>query len=157
MNVTTTYEQNVDESYRGLKAGMRSRRRLWWTCCTVVLIGGIGEIALGQTLFGAAAVTFGVLFSLQFTLRAKRSIAKAQVRAPGPMEVDFTEDKAVFRKPGSTSEVAWLRFAKLAETSEFFLLYLTKRMVVPVPKRAFKPAEAAEVSAFLSAMPNYTG
>ncbi|WP_159039727.1 YcxB family protein [Streptomyces sp. TP-A0356] len=155
MNVTTTYDQNVDESYRGVKAGLRARRRLWWSCSAVVLVGGIAELTLGQIPFGTAAVTFGVLFPLQFTVRAKRSIAKALRRVPGPMEVDFSEDKAVLRKPGSTSEVAWHRFVKLAETPEFFLLYVTKRIVVPVPKRAFTPAEVAELSAFLSAMPNY--
>jgi hypothetical protein len=157
MNVTTTYEQNVDESYRGVKAGLRARRRVAWTCSMVVLAGGVTYLALGQILFGAAAVTYGALFPLLLTVRVKRSIAKGLLRAPGPMEVDFNEDRAVFRKPGSMSEVAWHRFVKLAETSEFFLLYVTKRLVVPVPKRAFKPAEVAEVGAFLSTLPNYTG
>lgn len=155
MNVTTTYEQNVDETYRGVKAGLRARRRVLWACSICVLVGGIIYLALGQLPFGVAAVIYGVLLSLLLTVGVKRSIRKALLRAPGAMEVVFDEDGAVFRKPGSTSEMAWPRFVKLAETSEFFLLYITKRMVVSVPKRAFQPAEVAEVSAFLSTLPNY--
>ncbi|MGR6974905.1 YcxB family protein [Streptomyces cynarae] len=71
--------------------------------------------------------------------------------------MDFDEDKAVPRKPGSASEVAWPRFLKLAETPEFYLFYVTTRTLVPVPKRAYKPVQVAEVSAFLSTLPNYAG
>lgn len=156
MHITTTYEQTVEETYRGMKAALRVRRRVLWICTVIVLVSGTVELAVGQVVPGAVTVSLGAFLALQFTVRVKRSIAKALLRAPGPLEVVFDEDKAIFRKPGSVSQVAWHRYIKLAETPEFFLLHITKVMVVPVPKRALQPAEVAEVSAHLSTLANYS-
>ncbi|MFI9275153.1 YcxB family protein [Kitasatospora sp. NPDC052896] len=156
MHITATYEQSAAEAYRGTRVALRARRRIWWACSVALLLAGGAQIALGRTLLGVLWAALGVVLALQFTVRVKRAIARALRQSPGSMKVVLDDEKAVFRKPGSKSEVEWYRFVKVAESEEFFHLYLAKVTVVSVPKRAFEPAEAAEVSQFLTALPNYS-
>lgn len=154
MHVTVAFELSLDEVRRGVVRIARKRRQMTlWVWVPIMVISGVVSMASGQVGFGIFCVTLGAVYLLQLLVAPRRFAAKNAYRMCVPMEYTFAETGYTVRSALSSGENRWEGLVKAEDTGEFLLLYVSARMAHIVPKRAFTPDDAAQVSSFLKKAP----
>jgi hypothetical protein len=154
MLITANYQLTPEELARALKQISGKRRLMgFWAFTAALLLAGVFCLATGRILFGIACVAWGVVFAMGLTRGVKKNAEKTAERLCKPTEVTFSEEIFTYRSPTSNEEHRWQGFIKTEETAEFFLLYVSERRAIPVPKRALDAADVAQTGAFLHRAP----
>ena len=149
MHITAAYQLSPAEARRGLSRINRRQRRSGALAGTFALLSALNFAehiaALGVfCIFACAFYGFLSLFSSRMAVRKNAS------RLCGMRTVTFTEEFLAAETDLSKSKVKWAALFKAEETPEFFLLYVTKRSAVILPKRAFTVEQNAELGVFLA-------
>jgi YcxB-like protein len=74
-------------------------------------------------------------YALPYT--AARSSFKNNVAMRNPIHYSFSDGGVKTESATGCSDRLWIGVARVRETREFFLLYLSNTMAFPIPKRAF--------------------
>lgn len=153
MQVTVNFELTHPEFRRGL-ARISRKRRAWLAVqmlCFAAL--GINFLRTDSPVLGGLLLLLAWFYLLTVVttpyLIARRTFDTLCV----PTEMTFTDDTYAVVTAMASVEINWRRLVKIEEHAEHFLLYLTQRSAVIVPKRAFSAEDAAVFRAFLAAAP----
>ncbi|MCP2166261.1 YcxB family protein [Goodfellowiella coeruleoviolacea] len=157
MYVTTTYQPDRKEISRGVRRTLRPARVLVWSACGLLVVLTALSVALFEryqvvVVCLAVAVAGAVALELVPGLVIRRMAA----RFIRPTHVLITEHSYRVETDLDKAEYNWRGFHKVEETPEFFVLHQTRRTIATLPKRAFHPAQVAELSAFFRQLPTAT-
>jgi hypothetical protein len=152
MPVTTTYQFRGDEIRRAIRRINPSRFPL--LCVIPVLF--TASLVLGllggdhaTTVWGA----LGLAASGWIFLRYRKAVAITVSRLTEPVSVVLGDDGYGARTPTMAQTIDWSQFVRVKTTSEFWLLYLSKRNAIVLPKRAFTPEQHVAVEELLRRHP----
>lgn len=106
----------------------------------------IGRISLGIGMFAGAAVS---PFAANMAVRrmAVRQLAYLCV----PTTLTLNADGYEFRTEQSATSLKWPMFSEVVSTQEFWLFFIGRTCAGFLPRRAFNPAEQAELDSFFAA------
>ena len=149
MQITATYQLSLDELKRGTKAISAKRRAIVWVLAAISAAIGIIDLVVAPSPVAGICVAIALTYTFLLTIGSNRAVAKQAHRLCVPTEATFTAETFATRSPLGSTEYRWQALTKVAENSEFFLLYITARAAVLIPKRAFAPADADQMSSFL--------
>jgi hypothetical protein len=112
---------------------------------------GVVAIALGGVASGVILIVFGAFLAVWPEYAIRRARSATMRRAGGDTATMLiTEDDVTIRSANWSNTIRWRAVTRITEHDERWLVYLTKRNAVPVPKSVFTEAERAEVRDFLA-------
>lgn len=157
MYVTTSYQPDINELARALHLMLRPTQvRAWWACGAATLAGVLHIAVTQEYTVAAICVLASAAGVVALRVTPKLTIRKMAARFLRPTQIVITEQSYRAETDLDKAEYSWQGFYKIEETPEFFLLYQSKRVVVTLPKRAFHPAQVAELSRFFQFLPTAT-
>lgn len=151
--LTFTFESPEDEQVR---ASRQLSQRHWATrtmyaffvlfgifCVSMGVLEGMSRsqptVALGVAL--SIFMLVFIWYSPQFAVRRMR---KHMPASAGPHKWTLTPGEGVATEsPGSTSSFAWHMIRRASESAEFYFLYLTPAVALPLPKRVVRDSDRA--------------
>jgi len=151
--VTVSFELTHPELRRGLAKILR-KRRVWLAVQTACLVAlGISFLQTGRPVPGGLILAVAWLYLVTVFAGPYMAANKAFDTLCIPTEMTFTDESYTAATSMARAEINWRKLVKTEEHAEFFLLYLTQKTAVIVPKRAFSVEDAAVFGAFLNAAP----
>ncbi len=111
----------------------------------VICIGGLILAAVGSLFFGLdpsnVASQILLMLTLGFLLPISGPIVLLRLRREAKVFEEqswsFTDSEVSVRTHDYTSKLAWSSFNKTSDSGSFYYLYLTNRLPIIIPKRAF--------------------
>lgn len=161
MFISAEYRLEADEFARGILAAFRRSHRRLQALGLVVWLVLAGDLAISVSKHVPApslALTvsmllvglYGILVPLVRGVALRRQYRQRNVRG---VSVTFADDGVTWRVRTEGGEhrsvVTWASYVKIRETSEFFLLYSSRKQATVVPKRAFRPDDVGLFSRFV--------
>lgn len=121
------------------------KTKLKGTVITGVLTVIFLQIFLNREQFNlTATIVSSTAWLLMYVLVISRRLNKTK-RIPdndgtilGQKEIEFCEDKIIYKTEKSDGSNAWTTIKKLEESSKAFYLYMDTNVAMVVPKRVFK-------------------
>jgi hypothetical protein len=135
---------SVDAANRANSRSENSRFKYWALVTVLLVLLGVGVYAevreRGYAWIGIVAIIFvPVYVTLRRRSRARRS------EAMKPVTLEVRGDGLTFINSNHRSALRWSSFSRLAETTDFFLLHVSRSSSWrAVPKRAFATGEQAD-------------
>jgi YcxB-like protein len=100
---------------------------------------------------GGVLIAMGAFMLVWPDILLRRASAASIRRAGGELvTLTITEDELKVTSPNWSNGVNWRLVRRIVERDERWLVYVTKRTVIPVPKSAFTDTELDSVRDFLT-------
>lgn len=96
------------------------------------------QFDLTATVIYSAIYTLVYAFAINRSLNRTKSIPDNNGTILGQREMEFTEDKIIYKTANSEGSSTWETIKKMEESSKAFYLYMDTNMAILVPKRFFK-------------------
>jgi hypothetical protein len=161
LNIALSYDWNPAEFRRAaLAVDHRSRMAQWVVAVACILLAGrvfqqvmdgVDSAANGGGFLFWLFLSVGLALILTLTVRSRRSVQAQAVRLCVPTQAVLTDADIKIERTNWRGDVNWTSVRRIRQTKEFFLLYVGKKRAIPIPKRAFAPAQLAEFTAFIDA------
>ena len=139
------------------------KTKLKRTVITGVLTVIILQLFLNREQFDLTATTISSVvcvvvyfFAINRSLNKTKSIPNNDGAILGKKEMEFAEDKIIYKTSNSEGSSAWTTIKKLEENSKAFYLYMDTNMAILVPKRVFKDKSEEETFKILVRQKIYT-
>lgn len=129
------------------------KTKLKRTIITGILTVLVLQIFLNSAQFNLAATVISsivcaliYLFAINRALNKTKNIPDQDGAILGKKELEFSEDKIIWKTANAEGSSAWSTVKKLEEDSHAFYLYMDSNMAMLVPKRYFN--DPSEVDTF---------
>jgi hypothetical protein len=148
------YEYDIDDWLDAHRAYINRKPgyRFLWIVGAACLVSSI-PLFLWQRLLGVWFIVMGIYFLsyplVVFPMRIKRDFKK-QTQFHGPLVLKTTENDLVATGKNFRSEYKWDFFASFRETKRIFMLYVSDKNFLVVPKRAFASRQLDEFRVLLA-------
>ncbi|MCC5916615.1 MAG: YcxB family protein [Cryomorphaceae bacterium] len=104
------------------------------------------QFDLTLTVISSIVCVIVYVFVIYRGLNKTKSIPNNDGAILGQKEVEFAEDKIIYKTANSEGSSDWTTIKKLEESSKAFYLYMDANMAILVPKKVFK--DKADEDAF---------
>lgn len=150
MYVSGEYVLTAQEYGEALSVIRARRKIVVYGLAAAFFLVAVVLIVLGNFGPGIFCLIVSPIYLLAWRYEIERARVAYVGRSGGrTMVATFRDDAFVTSSPLRTVENSWRDFSAIVETSKFFLLYTDPRFAVIVPKRAFSPQDARQVSELL--------
>jgi hypothetical protein len=153
------FDVPADPAYPGRVAAVLSSVRLrkyGYIGAVLVAVGVIGLAVLrgfgrgGQISPLCIAMVVGGLLSMLYSpwvrFRARRRSGRYAVEGA----YDITEDNIMMRSASESGGIAWDGVAQVAETSEFWIVYVGRMPATVIPRRLMSAEDAETLATFMA-------
>jgi hypothetical protein len=96
------------------------------------------QFDLTATIFSSTICVLVYVWAINRSLNKTKSIPDNDGTILGRKELEFSEDKIIYKTEHSEGSSAWTTIKKLEESSKAFYLYMDANMAMLVPKSVFK-------------------
>ena len=96
------------------------------------------QFNLTATIVSSVVCVLVYVFAISRSLNKTKSIPDNDGTILGQKEMEFAEDKIIYKTANSEGSSDWTTIKKLEESSKAFYLYMDTNMAMLVPKRVFK-------------------
>lgn len=149
------WERQVPAGEMYALSAFKQLRRKWmlFSRCYGVVVVALGALlaATSSPEIGGVLIALGLFLGVWPDIAMRRARAVSIRRAGGDtVTMVITEDALRVSSPNWSNSVNWRGVTRIVERDERWLVYLTKRNAIPVPKSAFTDAEQAQLRDFLS-------
>lgn len=96
------------------------------------------QFNLTATIVSSIVCVLVYVFAISRSLNKTKSIPDNDGTILGQKEMEFAEDKIIYKTANSEGSSDWTTIKKLEESSNAFYLYMDTNMAMLVPKRVFK-------------------
>lgn len=103
------------------------------------------QFDLTATIISSVACILVYVFAINRSLNKTKSIPDNDGTILGQKEMEFAEDKIIYKTANSEGSSDWTTIKKLEESSKAFYLYMDTNMAMLVPKRVFKDKSDEEI------------
>lgn len=155
------WERHVPVGELYALSAFKQVRGRWILLCRVygvafVLIG-VALCAASSVAYGAVVILFGVFMLVWPDILLRRGRTAIIRRAGGELvTLAITEDDLKVTSPNWSNSISWRMVRRVVERDERWLVYVTRRTAIPVPKSIFDEAEQARLRDFLTNRPPHT-
>jgi hypothetical protein len=151
MDFTVTYEPTPDEVARALRLGVRRQLRVfYWALPAVLVVAGAVCVLVDSTSMGIAMLVAAVVAPFAGGWSIRRLARKQLGHMCVPTVLRFTSEGYEYRTEQSATSLQWSLFSQVMAGPEFWLFFINKQFAAFLPRRAFDPAQQAELDAFLA-------
>ncbi|GAA4913635.1 hypothetical protein HD597_010506 [Nonomuraea thailandensis] len=155
MDFTVEYEPSPGEVVRALEQALKHQLKalIWLFPAFLVVFGAVflllGNIGIGLGMLVAAIV---VPFVIPWSLR--RAARKQVPFICVPTTLHVTDEGYESRSEKLTTQARWSLFSRVVVTPEFWLFFANKQATGFLPRKAFTPAQQAQLDARLAPLTN---
>lgn len=103
------------------------------------------QFDLTATIITSGVCVLFYVFVINRSLNKTKNIPDNDGTILGQKEIEFAEDKIIYKTANSEGTSDWTAIKKLEESSGAFYLYMDTNMAMLVPKRVFKDKSDEEI------------
>lgn len=96
------------------------------------------QFDLTATIISSIVCVLFYFFAINRSLIKTKNVPENNGTILGQKEIEFTEDKIIYKTANSEGSCAWSTIKKLEESSKAFYLYMDSNLAILLPKRVFK-------------------
>ncbi|GAA5041261.1 hypothetical protein HNP84_002390 [Thermocatellispora tengchongensis] len=152
MDIRAEYELSNAELNRAIRlvVGHRKLALFYGVAAFALVAGGLCYGPFDRPLYAAMFLPLGAALAIAATLLVPMSARQVRAQVCLPTRAHLTDEHAEFVTDAHTSTIRWPTFVKAVTGPEFWLFYLNRNSAAILPRRAFGPAEQAEIDAFVA-------